>query len=120
MYIHESEYSLDERSLARWSRDDSYPQVWDTQTDPVSARFKQATLRLLDRLARDTLWPVKEEDHIRIVTMLDDIPDDRIPWLAHILVGSSDTDCNDKLSSKAIIKEMPPLPEGGHCCLDNR
>jgi len=52
--------------------------------------------------------------------MLDDLPDDRTPWIADVLVGSSNTDYNNKLGSKTIMKQMAPLLEvGGHSYLDN-
>jgi len=55
------------------------------------ARFKQAALRFLDKLAHNALQPPSKEGYIKIVTMLEDIPDDCTPWMANVLVGSSDT-----------------------------
>ena len=56
----------------------------------TTAQFKQVSLRLLDRMSC-------KEGYITIVTMLEDIADALILWIADILVGSIDTDCNDKL-----------------------
>jgi ATP-dependent Lon protease len=60
-------------------------------------RFKQAALRLLDRLARDATQPARKEGYSKIANMLDDIADDRTPWMADVLVGSINTDYADKL-----------------------
>jgi len=42
------------------------------------------------------LQPARKEDYIKIVTMLEDVPDDCTPWMADVLVESSDTDYNNK------------------------
>ncbi len=60
-------------------------------------RFKQAALRLLDRLARDATQPARKEGYNKIAGMLDDITDARTPWMADVLVGSINTDYADKL-----------------------
>ena len=46
----------------------------------------------LDRFARDAL---QSKSYIKIATMLEDIADARIPWMADVLVGSIDNDYND-------------------------
>ena len=38
-----------------------------------------------------------KEGYITTATMLEDIADARIPWIADVLVGSIDTDYNHKL-----------------------
>lgn len=45
----------------------------------TTARFKQAALRLPDRLARDALQPASKRGYIKIVTMLEDIANAHTP-----------------------------------------
>jgi len=73
------------------------------------ARFRQAALRLLDRLARDALQPARKESYIKIATMLEDIADARTPWMADVLVGSIDTDYNDKLGWFRSLLSLSPF-----------
>ena len=73
------------------------------------ARFKQAALRLLDRLSRDALQSARKESYIKIAIMLEDIADARIPWMADVLIGSTDNDYNDKLGWSHSLSSLSPF-----------
>ena len=60
-------------------------------------KFKQSALRLLDRLAKDSLQQSKREGFHKITSMLDDIADARTPWMADFLIGTASGEYNDKL-----------------------
>ena len=60
-------------------------------------KFKQSALRLLDRLAKDSLQQSRKEGYHKITSMLDDIADARTPWMADFLIGTVTSDYNDKL-----------------------
>ena len=60
-------------------------------------KFKQSALRLLDRLAKDSLQQSRKEGYHKITSMLDDIADARTPWMADVLVGAVEGEYNDKL-----------------------
>lgn len=77
--------------------DVEYPPTEQIPTKEAIERFKQAALRLLDRLARDAAQPARKEGYNKIASMLDDIADARTPWMADVLVGSINTDYADKL-----------------------
>jgi ATP-dependent Lon protease len=61
-------------------------------------KFKQSALRLLDRLAKDSLQQSRKEGYHKITSMLDDIADARTPWMADVLVGAVGGEYNDKLA----------------------
>ena len=60
-------------------------------------KFKQSALRLLDRLAKDSLQQSRKEGYHKIISMLDDIADARTPWMADYLIGIVTSEYNDKL-----------------------
>ena len=60
-------------------------------------KFKQSALRLLDRLAKDSLQQSRKEGFHKITSMLDDIADARTPWMADYLIGTIPGEYNDKL-----------------------
>jgi hypothetical protein len=60
-------------------------------------KFKQSALRLLDRLAKDSLQQSRKEGYQKITSMLDDIADARTPWMADFLIGTVSGEYNDKL-----------------------
>ncbi|KAF5353538.1 hypothetical protein D9756_008013 [Leucocoprinus leucothites] len=78
--------------------DVEYPPTDKVPNKEAIHRFKQAALRLLDRLGRDAVQPARKEGYAKIAGMLDDIVDARTPWMADVLVGSINTDYNDKLA----------------------
>lgn len=74
-----------------------YPPTEKLPNRETVDRFKQAALRLLDRLARDAAQPARKDGYNKIASMFDDITDARTPWMADVLVGSINTDYADKL-----------------------
>lgn len=60
-------------------------------------KFKDSALRLLDRLARDSVHQSRKEGYLKIANMMEDITDQRAVWMADVLVGSINGDYNDKL-----------------------
>ena len=66
-------------------------------------KFKQSALRLLDRLAKDSLQQSRKDGYDKITSMLDDIADARTPWMADFLVGTVTGEYNDKLGEFAFI-----------------
>ena len=65
-------------------------------------KFKQSALRLLDRLAKDSLQQSRKEGYQKITSMLDDIADARIPWMADFLIGTITSEYNDKLGESTV------------------
>ena len=74
----------------------SYEQMPDHD---VVVKFKEAALRLLDRMARDSPTPHKRESYLKIASMMDDVSDQRAPWMADVLVSFVADDYDDKLGT---------------------
>lgn len=77
--------------------DIEYPSSEKVPSREVVDKFKQSALRLLDRLARDSVQQTRKDGYHKIAGMLDDITDARAPWMADILVGTINGEYNDKL-----------------------
>ena len=81
------------------THDIEYPSEERVPSREVVDKFKQSALRLLDRLARDSVQQSRRDGYHKIANMLDDITDARTPWMADVLVGSINTDYSDKLGT---------------------
>lgn len=60
-------------------------------------KFKTAALRLLDHLARDTTQQTKRDTYNKVASMLEEMSDQRAPWMADVMVASVNGDYADKL-----------------------
>jgi ATP-dependent Lon protease len=68
----------------------------------VVLRFKDAARHLLDRMVRDSPTPVKRESYSKVAHMLDDVSDQRAPWIADVLVAGMSADFEDKLGEQSV------------------
>ena len=59
--------------------------------------FKDAALRLLDRLAKDSVQLQRKDEWLRVAVMVEEIPDHRSAWMADVLVAAINGDYQDKL-----------------------
>ncbi|KAF9528747.1 ATP-dependent protease La [Crepidotus variabilis] len=78
--------------------DVEYPPTEKIPTPESVSKFKQCALKLLDRLAKDSLQQSRKEGYTKIAEMLDDITPARTPWMADVLIGSINGDYSDKLA----------------------
>ncbi|KAJ3516310.1 hypothetical protein NLJ89_g1201 [Agrocybe chaxingu] len=79
-------------------RDVEYPPTEQVPSREAAQKFKQSALRLLDRLAKDSLQQSRKDGYNKIANMLDDITDARTPWMADVLIGSVNGEYSDKLA----------------------
>ncbi|KIM41792.1 hypothetical protein M413DRAFT_445015 [Hebeloma cylindrosporum] len=78
--------------------DVEYPPSEQVPSPEAVEKFKQSALRLLDRLANDSVQQSKKEGYHKIANMLDDIASARTPWMADVLIGSVNGEHADKLA----------------------
>ncbi|TRM63316.1 Lon protease C-terminal proteolytic domain-containing protein [Schizophyllum amplum] len=69
----------------------------------VVDRFRASALRLLDGLARDAKLHAKKETYAKMASVLDAAPDNKTPWMADLLMGSVNTEYDDRLAMLAIF-----------------
>lgn len=63
------------------------------------AAFRTAATKLLEHLARDANHQSRRDVYVKISHMLEEVSDDRTPWMADVIVaGINKLDYNDKLS----------------------
>jgi len=79
------------------THDVEYPPSEKVPSAEAVDRFKQSALRLLDRLAKDSVQQSRREGYHKIANMLDDIANARTPWMADLLIGSINSEYADKL-----------------------
>jgi len=79
--------------------DIEYPPTETVPSREAVDKFKHSALRLLDRLARDSVQQSRKDAYNKIAAMLDDITHARAPWMADVLVGSINGEYNDKLGA---------------------
>ncbi|KAH7907377.1 ATP-dependent protease La [Hygrophoropsis aurantiaca] len=60
--------------------------------------FKDAALRMLDRLARDSAQPQRKDEWMRVAAMVEDISHARAAWMADVLVAAVSGQYPDKLA----------------------
>ncbi|KAJ8508824.1 hypothetical protein ONZ45_g8946 [Pleurotus djamor] len=89
---------LDSSSNVLTTHDIVYPPAETVPPKDVVDKFKAAALRLLDRLARDSVQQARKDGYHKIAGMLEDITDARAPWMADVLVGSVGGDYEDRLA----------------------
>lgn len=85
-----------------------YPGMGTMPTRELITEFKGAALKLLDRLVQDTgsmdnsskaSQNARREIWTRFANMVEEIADERVPWLADVMVWSIITDYNDRLGA---------------------
>jgi ATP-dependent Lon protease len=111
--IHLSKRKLSGDDLASMPiHDVEYPPTEKVPSPEVVEKFKQSALRLLDRLAKDSVQQTRKDGYNKIASMLDDITDSRTPWMADVLIGSVNGEYNDKLGKCIFISfyKSPSLP----------
>ncbi|KAG6330785.1 hypothetical protein ID866_8303 [Astraeus odoratus] len=64
--------------------------------------FKDAALRLLDRLARDSIQPQRKDEWLRVAMMVEEIPVHLSGWMADVLVAGINGDYVDKLGATSV------------------
>lgn len=82
--------------------DVEYPPSEKVPSSEAVDKFKQTALRLLDRLAKDSVQQTRKEGYNKIASMLGDIADARTPWMADVLIGSVNGEYSDKLGRYCI------------------
>ena len=101
--IHMSKKKLTFHDLLHMPMHDvEYPPPEAVPSHEGAEKFKQSALRLLDRLAKDSLQQSRREGLHKITSMLDDITDSRTPWMADVLIGTVNGDYTDKLGEFAL------------------
>ena len=60
-------------------------------------KFKAASLRLLELLAKDTSHQAKRDTYRKVADMLEDTADEKTAWMADVLVSSINGEYADKL-----------------------
>ena len=94
----DSTKKLSADDLLRMSvHDVEYPPSEQIPSLEAVEKFKQSALRLLDRLANDSVQQSRREQYHKIASMLDDIASARTPWMADVLIGSVNGEHADKL-----------------------
>ena len=63
----------------------------------VVLKFKNAARHFLDRMVRDSPTLVQRESYVKVAHMLDDVSDQRTPWMADVLVSGIAGNFEDKL-----------------------
>ncbi|KAI4524395.1 ATP-dependent protease La [Schizophyllum commune Tattone D] len=81
----------------------AHPVEYEVATNkvPKSAsvdRFRTSALRLLDGLARTAKAHAKRETYAKMASVLEAAPDPKTPWMADLLMGSMNTDYDDKFA----------------------
>ncbi|KAI6158702.1 ATP-dependent protease La [Pisolithus thermaeus] len=75
-----------------------HPPADQVPSREAAEAFKDAALRLLDRLAKDSVHSQRKDDWLRISVILEDVPDHRSAWMADVLVAAINCDYTDKLT----------------------
>ncbi|KIK13185.1 hypothetical protein PISMIDRAFT_119358 [Pisolithus microcarpus 441] len=75
-----------------------YPPADQAPSHEVAAAFKDAALRMLDRLAKDSMHSQRKDDWLRVSVIVEDVPDHRLPWMADVLVAAINCDYTDKFA----------------------
>ncbi|KAH9948463.1 ATP-dependent protease La [Amylocystis lapponica] len=74
-----------------------YPLPDGVPSDKVVATFKASAFKLLDRLARDAAQQSKRDAYIKISNMVDEITDQKAPWMADVIMSGINVEYGDKL-----------------------
>lgn len=75
----------------------AYPPADTTPSHETVEAFKDAALRLLDRLAKDSVQAQRKDDWLKVASMVEEISDQRAGWMADVLVAAISGQYADKL-----------------------
>ena len=99
-----------------------YPEPEGTPSMESVVKFKAASLKLLDVLAKETSQQAKRDTYRKVADMLEDTADEKTPWMADVLVASVNGEYADKLGAYLLIfcgtfssvaaSRMPPPNRG--------
>lgn len=67
------------------------------------ATFKAAAHKLLDRMAQDSTQQSRKDSYNKIANMLDELSDQRVPWMADLLVAGLNTEHGDRLGTSSLL-----------------
>ena len=62
-------------------------------------KFKTAALRLLDFLAKDTTQQSKRDTYNKVASMIEEVTEQRAPWMADVMVANINGEYADKLGA---------------------
>lgn len=98
------------------THDITYPPTENLPTREVVDKFKTAALRLLDRLARDSVQQARKDGYHKIAGMLEDITDARAAWMADVLAGTVGGEYEDRLGKlQSCLVMFQTTRDSGHC-----
>ncbi|KAF8841835.1 ATP-dependent protease La [Paxillus ammoniavirescens] len=75
----------------------TYPATDTTPSRETIDAFKDAALRLLDRLAKDSVQTQRKDDWLKVASMVEDLSDQRAAWMSDVLVAAVTGQYADKL-----------------------
>ncbi|CAL1698106.1 unnamed protein product [Somion occarium] len=75
-----------------------YPSQDGTPTTENVVKFKTAALRLLEHLAKDTTQQAKRDTYNKVASMLEEVTEQRAPWMADVMVANINGEYADKLA----------------------
>lgn len=75
----------------------AYPPADTTPSHETVEAFKDAALRLVDRLAKDSVHAQRKDDWLKVASMVEEISDQRAAWMADVLVAAISGQYADKL-----------------------
>ncbi|KAI1790585.1 ATP-dependent protease La [Ganoderma leucocontextum] len=75
-----------------------YPKTDAQPTQEIVASFRAAASKLLESLAQDATQQSRKEVYVKIAQMMEEVSDDRTPWMADVIVaGINKVEYDDKL-----------------------
>lgn len=80
----------------------AYPPADAIPSHETVEAFKDAALRLLDRLAKDSVQAQRKDEWLKVSSMVEEISDQRAAWMADVLVASISGQYADKLGESRI------------------
>jgi ATP-dependent Lon protease len=81
----------------------TYPATDTTPSRETIDAFKDAALRLLDRLAKDSVQTQRKDDWLKVASMVEDLSDQRAAWMSDVLVAAVTGQYADKLGEYIVF-----------------
>lgn len=76
-----------------------YPSKERNPTTENVVKFKSAALRLLEFLAKDTTQQSKRDTYNKVASMIEEVTEQRAPWMADVMVANVNGEYADKLGT---------------------
>ena len=76
-----------------------YPSKEGNPNSENVIKFKTAALRLLDFLAKDTTQQSKRDTYNKVASMIEEVTEQRAPWMADVMVANINGEYADKLGA---------------------